>query len=91
MAEAGFHDVEVAAVAGFIAGGENVEQLLDLIDVHDFGDCLAAGVEVALLDQGDQLFNDGTVVLRLGQGCYNLHMLDEGLRQIYTTTSRRTS
>ena len=62
--------------------GHRAALLRNLAFVADLGDRLTAGVQVAPLAQGDQLLDDRTQVLRLGQGGDDLLMLDQRGREI---------
>src|SRR5215472_15835880 len=75
IAEARLHDAGIAAVALLVARADHVEQLLDHRDVADLGDRLAPCVQVAALAEGDQLLDDRTQVLGLGQRRGDLLML----------------
>ncbi|VXA90708.1 hypothetical protein BREVUG8_10100 [Brevundimonas sp. G8] len=77
MAEAGLHDADIAAVTLAVARAERFEQLADLRHVANLADGLTTSVQVALLGEGDQLLDEGTQFLRLGQGRGDLLVLDQ--------------
>src|SRR5262249_7720105 len=68
VTEAGLEHPRIAAVALLVARADDLEQLLDHGHVADFGDRLAAGMQVAALAERHQLLDDRTEVLRLRQG-----------------------
>src|SRR6202020_2110857 len=74
---AGLDDAGIAAMPVLVAGGENVEQLANLILVAHFADRLTAHGKTALLAERDQLFHDRTQFLRLRQRGYDLLVLDQ--------------
>src|SRR5690606_2248688 len=77
VTEARLHDADVAAVTLGVTRSQGVEQLADLRHVADGADGLTTGVQVALLGEGDQLLDEGTQFLRLGQSRGDLLVLDQ--------------
>src|ERR1700759_4618018 len=82
VAEAGLDDSGVTAVTVRITLRQHVEQLLDLIDIADFGDGLAAHGEPALLAERHELFDDRAKFLGLGQRGDDLLVLDQRGRHV---------
>src|SRR6185437_2661939 len=77
VAEARLHDAGVTAVPLLVARRQHLEELLDLRDVADFGDRLAAGGKIALLAERDELLDDRPQLLRLRQRRHDLLVLDQ--------------
>src|ERR1700751_1964556 len=77
VAEARLDDAGVAALSVLVAGGEHIEQLLDLVGVAHFADRLAARGKPALLAERNQLLDDRPQLLRLGQRGDDLLVLDQ--------------
>src|SRR5579863_8803914 len=67
IAEAGLDDAGVTAVAVLVAGSENFEQLLGLVDIAHLRDRLAAQRKSALLAERDELLHDRAQFLGLRQ------------------------
>src|ERR1700722_9029802 len=78
VAEAGLDDAGIAAMTVLVAGRQNVEQLLDLIDIAPLGAPLAAHGEPALLAERHELLDDRTQFLGLRQRGNDLLVLDQG-------------
>src|SRR5580704_8226967 len=77
VAEAGLDDAGIAALPILVAGGDDVEQLADLILVAHLRDRLAAHRKAALLAERDQLLHDRAQFLRLRQRGDDLLVLDQ--------------
>jgi len=68
LLEAGADDAQIAAGAIAVARGHGIEQARNGFPGLEIGECQAAGVQIATLAQGDQLFYVGTSGLGLGDG-----------------------
>ena len=68
LADAGADDAAVAAVAVSIARSDDGEETVDGLGRHEVGERLTAGVDAAVLAEGDHLLDDGTRGLGLRNG-----------------------
>src|SRR5580698_3392057 len=82
VAEAGLHDAGIAAIAVLVARADHLEQFLDHGEVAHLRDRLAARMQVAALAERDQLLDDRTQILRLGQRRGDLLVLDQRRAQV---------
>src|SRR5262245_20509545 len=82
IAEAGLDDAGIATLAVLVAGRQRVEQFLDLVDVAQLGDGLAAQRKAALLAEGEQLLDDRAKLLGLRQRGDDLLVLDQRSRHV---------
>ena len=85
VAEAGLHDAAIAALTGLVARAEDREELLDHILVAQLRHRLTAGMQVAALAERDDLLDDRTQVLRLGQRGDDLLVLDQSAPPYWRT------
>jgi hypothetical protein len=82
MAETGFEDAGVAALAILVALSERVEELHDHIIFLELGSGETTVRKTAFLAERDQLLDDGLELLRLGQGRGDLLVADQRDRSL---------
>ena len=82
LLEAGADDAQIAALAVFVTRRNGVEEPVDGLGGHHVAEGLAARVQIALLAQGDHLFNQRTDGLGLGQGGLDAVFDEDGGDQI---------